>query len=109
LTSHSFFFPRAASAARSFTDAAGSQIGLTTDQVDFQTLAQNFADAEMKPFASEWDQTKHFPKVWPYSLTGGRVTTLVYHHHIFYQIQDVLKKAAELGFGGVYVKDDVGG
>jgi alkylation response protein AidB-like acyl-CoA dehydrogenase len=57
---------------------------LTADQIEFQTLAQDFADNEMKPFAGEWDQKKHFPK-------------------------DVLKSAAELGFGGVYVKDDVGG
>ncbi|CAE7808360.1 acad8 [Symbiodinium sp. KB8] len=38
----------------------------------------------MEPFASEWDEKKHFP-------------------------EDVLRKAAELGFAGLYVKEDVGG
>ena len=38
----------------------------------------------MLPHAADWDANHHFPK-------------------------DVLRKAAELGFGGVYVRDDVGG
>lgn len=38
----------------------------------------------MLPFAEKWDAEKIFPR-------------------------DVLRKAAELGFGGIYVRDDVGG
>ncbi len=61
-----------------------ASVGLTDEQKMFQQTAQEFADKEFRPFAAEWDEKKHFP-------------------------MDVLRKAAELGFAGVYVRDDVGG
>jgi len=59
-------------------------VGLTEDQILFQQTALQFAKEQMAPYAAEWDEKKHFP-------------------------QDVLRKAAELGFAGIYVRDDVGG
>jgi len=58
--------------------------GLDEDGAQFHELAQNFADNEMFPFAAEWDEKSHFPV-------------------------DVLRKAAELGFGAVYVDPEYGG
>ena len=57
---------------------------LTEEQRAFQDVAAQFAAEQMAPYASEWDATCHFPV-------------------------DTLRKAAELGFGGIYVGDDVGG
>ena len=57
---------------------------LSEDQIHYQSVARDFAARELAPFAAHWDQDKIFPK-------------------------DALKKAAELGFGGIYVRDDVGG
>jgi alkylation response protein AidB-like acyl-CoA dehydrogenase len=57
---------------------------LTEDQRAFQDMASAFARDEMEPFAREWDEASHFPV-------------------------DTLQKAAALGFGGIYVRDDVGG
>jgi isobutyryl-CoA dehydrogenase len=59
-------------------------IGLSEEQKQIQDIAFNFAREKMLPFAAEWDQTEKFPV-------------------------DVLREAATLGFGGIYVKDDVGG
>src|SRR5499426_3777920 len=57
---------------------------LTDEQRAFQDTARDFARAEMMPFAREWDENEVFP-----------ITTL--------------RRAAALGFGGVYVREDVGG
>jgi alkylation response protein AidB-like acyl-CoA dehydrogenase len=57
---------------------------LSENQKQFQEAARTFALAEMAPHAGEWDTKKHFPK-------------------------DVIRKAAEMGFLGVYLKEDVGG
>jgi len=57
---------------------------LNEDQLAFQEAAKDFAKKELAPNAAKWDYEKHFPK-------------------------DVIKKAAELGFLGVYTKEDVGG
>ena len=57
---------------------------LNEDQLAFQQVAKEFADNEMAPYAQEWDEKHFFPV-------------------------DTLRKAAELGFAGIYVKDDVGG
>src|SRR3954470_22016571 len=57
---------------------------LTEDQRAFQTTARSFAREEMMPHAREWDESEIFPV-------------------------DALRRAAALGFGGIYVKDDVGG
>jgi len=49
-----------------------------------QELAYNFAKTELEPYAAEWDKKKHFP-------------------------MDQYKKAAELGFGAIYVSEANGG
>jgi len=54
------------------------------DQRAFQDMAASFSRDELAPFAKEWDEESIFP-----------IPTL--------------RKAAELGFGGIYVKEDVGG
>lgn len=58
--------------------------GLTSDQAMLLHMADDFASNELAPHAAEWDE-KHIMPL------------------------DVLKKAGELGFGGMYVKEDVGG
>jgi len=57
---------------------------LTDDQRAIQDAAHDFAAAELAPHSARWDAEKHFPV-------------------------DVMRKAAELGFGAVYVSDEVGG
>jgi hypothetical protein len=57
---------------------------LTEEQRAFQQTARDFARSEMMPFAKQWDEEEIFPV-------------------------DSLRKAAVLGFGGIYVGDDVGG
>jgi alkylation response protein AidB-like acyl-CoA dehydrogenase len=57
---------------------------LSEDQRAIEEAAVAFAEAEMAPHSARWDEEKHFPV-------------------------DVLRKAAELGFAGIYVQDDVGG
>src|SRR6187401_2005103 len=57
---------------------------LTEDQRAFQATARQFARESMAPKAREWDENETFPV-------------------------PELREAAALGFGGIYVKDDVGG
>ena len=57
---------------------------LTEDQRAFQATARAFAHDEMMPHAKAWDEGEIFPV-------------------------EALRKAAALGFGGIYVKEDVGG
>jgi hypothetical protein len=57
---------------------------LTDDQRAIEDAARAFAAAELAPHSARWDAESHFPV-------------------------DVLKKAAELGFAGLYVQEDVGG
>ena len=57
---------------------------LTEDEKAINETARDFADEFLAPDAVEWDQTKHFPV-------------------------DVLRKAAGLGMGGIYIGEDVGG
>ena len=54
---------------------------LNQDQLAFQSVARDFAEKELKPYAAEWDEKKYFPKA-------------------------TIKKAAEQGFCGLYVKED---
>jgi alkylation response protein AidB-like acyl-CoA dehydrogenase len=58
--------------------------GLTEDQRAFQSTARDFAAAEMAAQAAAWDEGEIFPV-------------------------ETLRKAAALGFGGIYVGEDVGG
>src|SRR5437660_7420063 len=57
---------------------------LSEEQRAIQDTARQFARAEMMPHARDWDENATFPA-------------------------ETLRKAAALGFGGVYVKEDVGG
>ena len=57
---------------------------LSEDQLAFQKVARDFARDRMLPHAAQWDRDKFFPV-------------------------DTLREAAALGFGGIYVRDDVGG
>ncbi len=57
---------------------------LTEDQVLFQDTARAFAEATFAPNAARWDAEKVFPVA-------------------------ELRAAAELGFGGIYVSEEVGG
>jgi len=57
---------------------------LSEDQRAIQDAARAFAEAELAPRSAAWDEEKHFPV-------------------------EVLRKAAELGFAGIYIGEDVGG
>jgi len=57
---------------------------LSEDQQAFQQVARQFAAERMAPEADRWDEEHIFP-------------------------EEVLREAAALGFGGIYVRDDVGG
>ncbi len=57
---------------------------LSLEQRAFQETARTFARTEMMPLAREWDEQEIFPV-------------------------ETLRKAAALGFGGIYVQEDVGG
>jgi alkylation response protein AidB-like acyl-CoA dehydrogenase len=57
---------------------------LNEDQRAIEDAARDFAAAEFAPHSAHWDEHKIFPV-------------------------DTIKRAAELGFAGIYVKEDVGG
>ena len=57
---------------------------LTEDQRAFFDTARDFADKELAPNAAQWDAEAIFPV-------------------------ETMRRAAELGFAGIYVRDDVGG
>ena len=57
---------------------------LTDDQQMFAETAKQFSDAEFAPLAAKWDEEHIFPK-------------------------DIIAKAGELGFCGLYSPEDVGG
>ena len=61
-----------------------NQYDLTEDQLAIQEMAQKFTADAITPFAAKWDEEHHFPR-------------------------DVIKAAAELGFGGIYVSEAAGG
>lgn len=48
------------------------------------SLSRKFAEENLLPFANQWDANSEFPV-------------------------ETIKKSAELGFGGIYVKEEVGG
>ncbi|PDT76918.1 isobutyryl-CoA dehydrogenase [Bradyrhizobium sp. C9] len=60
------------------------QFALNEDQIAVRDMARAFAAEKIAPHALEWDEKKHFPV-------------------------DVMREAAGLGIGGIYIKDDVGG
>ena len=57
---------------------------LNDDQVAVRDMARDFAAEKIAPHALRWDEDKHFPV-------------------------DVIREAAGLGMGGIYIRDDVGG
>ncbi|MCO5564305.1 hypothetical protein L7F22_017965 [Adiantum nelumboides] len=57
---------------------------LSADQLHFRQLASDFARDELMPSAAEWDHKGHFPV-------------------------DILRKAATLGFGGIFCCPEFGG
>jgi alkylation response protein AidB-like acyl-CoA dehydrogenase len=57
---------------------------LSEEQRAFRDMARNFAREEMAPHARHWDENSEFPV-------------------------EALRRAAALGFGGIYVREDVGG
>ena len=60
------------------------QFALTEDQIAVRDMAREFAAEKIAPFAQKWDEEKFFPV-------------------------DVMREAAALGMGGIYIRDDVGG
>jgi alkylation response protein AidB-like acyl-CoA dehydrogenase len=58
--------------------------GLTPEQETIRDMARAFAAEKLAPHALRWDAEKHFPL-------------------------DVIRSVAELGMGGIYVREDVGG
>ncbi len=61
-----------------------TQFDLTDDQIAIREMAERFTAAEITPFAAEWDEKHHFPR-------------------------ETIRKAAELGFGSIYVSEASGG
>ncbi|WP_441277085.1 isobutyryl-CoA dehydrogenase [Tardiphaga sp. 172_B4_N1_3] len=60
------------------------QFALDEEQTAVRDMAREFAAEKIAPFALQWDEDKHFPK-------------------------EVMREAALLGMGGIYIRDDVGG
>jgi alkylation response protein AidB-like acyl-CoA dehydrogenase len=60
------------------------QFSLDADQIAIRDMARAFADEVIAPKALTWDETRHFPVA-------------------------EMRKAAELGMGGVFISEDVGG
>ncbi len=65
-------------------DAAIGQFELTEEQRAIQDMARAFAADQIAPHALAWDREAHFPA-------------------------EVIRATGPLGFGGIYVRDDVGG
>lgn len=63
---------------------AAPLFSLSEDHVAIRDMARDFAAEKLAPHAIEWDEKKHFPV-------------------------DVMREAAALGMGGVYIGEDVGG
>ena len=63
---------------------ANRMFALNAEQQAIAEMARGFSQQKLAPKAIEWDQEKHFPV-------------------------DVLREAAALGMGGIYVRDDFGG
>jgi alkylation response protein AidB-like acyl-CoA dehydrogenase len=60
------------------------QFALNEDQIAVREMALAFAAEKIAPHALRWDEEKHFPV-------------------------EVMREAATLGMGGIYIRDDVGG
>ncbi|MBV9533404.1 MAG: acyl-CoA dehydrogenase family protein [Bradyrhizobium sp.] len=60
------------------------QFALNEDQIAVREMARAFAAEKIAPHAIRWDEEKYFPV-------------------------EVMREAARLGMGGIYIRDDVGG
>src|SRR5438105_11905014 len=60
------------------------QFALNEDQIAVRDMALAFAAEKIAPHALRWDEEKHFPV-------------------------EVMREAATLGIGGIYIHEDVGG
>jgi alkylation response protein AidB-like acyl-CoA dehydrogenase len=60
------------------------QFALDEDQIAVRDMARSFAAEKIAPHALRWDEEKYFPV-------------------------EVMREAADLGMGGIYIRDDVGG
>ena len=60
------------------------QFQLTEDQLAIQDMARRFTADAITPNAAQWDEEKHFPR-------------------------DVVRQAGELGFGAIYISEEMGG
>jgi alkylation response protein AidB-like acyl-CoA dehydrogenase len=60
------------------------QFALDEEQTAVRDMARDFAAEKIAPFALKWDEEKYFPV-------------------------EVMRDAAQLGMGGIYIRDDVGG
>jgi alkylation response protein AidB-like acyl-CoA dehydrogenase len=63
---------------------ASSQFELNEDQLAIQHMTQEFAAERVAPCALDWDKERYFPA-------------------------NVIRETGPLGFGGIYVSEDVGG
>ena len=61
-----------------------TQFDLTEDQLAIQDMARKFTADQITPNAARWDEEKHFPR-------------------------DVVRQAGELGFGAIYISEEMGG
>jgi alkylation response protein AidB-like acyl-CoA dehydrogenase len=61
-----------------------SQFDLTDDQIAIQDMARKFTADQITPNAAKWDEEQHFPR-------------------------DVVRQAGELGFGAIYISEEMGG
>ncbi|HQT67039.1 MAG: acyl-CoA dehydrogenase [Rhodospirillales bacterium 20-60-12] len=61
-----------------------SAFSLTEDQRAIASMARDFADDQLAPHASAWDEQRHFPL-------------------------DVIRAVAPLGMAGIYCREDIGG
>lgn len=65
-------------------ERAEGQFDLNEDQRAIRDMTVGFAGERVAPFALDWDRERHFPA-------------------------DVIRETGPLGFGGIYVNEDVGG
>ena len=66
------------------TDATASQFELNADQRAIQEMTAAFAAEQVAPYALDWDKERFFPS-------------------------NVIRETGALGFGGIYIREDVGG
>jgi alkylation response protein AidB-like acyl-CoA dehydrogenase len=65
-------------------DSSAAQFELNEDQRAIQEMTAAFAAERVAPFALDWDKERFFPS-------------------------NVIRETGQLGFGGIYVREDVGG